>query len=183
MHCRHPCNRYHDCGPQETVRHFHRLAGQQIRFVDCPLVGSSERDRGRRGVLRFAAMRHAVPAIYSGREYAEAGGLMSYGSDITDASADTSLCRWGVAGHPTDRRFLWQRGGTTPLLEMRMFDFSSPELRVLENSILEMQRFELANSDSEMHRFESCRPSQPVRSLPPTRLRPLKTAPSALGHV
>ena len=30
-------------------------------------------------------MRHAVPAIYSGREYAEVGGLMTYGSDIADA--------------------------------------------------------------------------------------------------
>ena len=30
-------------------------------------------------------MRHGVPSIYSGREYAEAGGLISYGSDITDA--------------------------------------------------------------------------------------------------
>ena len=27
--------------PKETVRHFHPLAGRGIRFVDCPLVGSS----------------------------------------------------------------------------------------------------------------------------------------------
>ena len=39
----------------------------------------------RRVQLSLAAMRHTVPAIYSGREYAEVGGLMSYGSDITDA--------------------------------------------------------------------------------------------------
>ena len=30
-------------------------------------------------------MRHGVPTVYSGREYAEVGGLISYGSDITDA--------------------------------------------------------------------------------------------------
>ena len=39
----------------------------------------------RRVQLALLAGRHEVPAIYSGREYAEAGGLMSYGSNITDA--------------------------------------------------------------------------------------------------
>jgi putative ABC transport system substrate-binding protein len=39
----------------------------------------------RRIQLSLAAMRHAVPAIYSGREYADVGGLMTYGSDIADA--------------------------------------------------------------------------------------------------
>jgi putative ABC transport system substrate-binding protein len=40
---------------------------------------------GRRLQLSLLAMRHAIPAAYSGREYAEAGGLVSYGSDIKDA--------------------------------------------------------------------------------------------------
>jgi putative ABC transport system substrate-binding protein len=31
-----------------------------------------------------AYVQHAVPAIYQWREFAAAGGLMSYGSDITD---------------------------------------------------------------------------------------------------
>src|SRR5262249_13335258 len=39
----------------------------------------------RRLQLSLQAMRLAVPAAYSGREYAEAGGLMSYGSDVRDA--------------------------------------------------------------------------------------------------
>ena len=39
----------------------------------------------RRLQLSLIAMRHGVPAIYSGREFAEVGGVMSYGSNITDA--------------------------------------------------------------------------------------------------
>jgi putative ABC transport system substrate-binding protein len=39
----------------------------------------------RRVQLVLLAGYYRIPTIYSGREFAEAGGLMSYGSDITDA--------------------------------------------------------------------------------------------------
>jgi putative ABC transport system substrate-binding protein len=39
----------------------------------------------RRVQLAHLATRHAVPATYALREYAEAGGLMSYGPNIADA--------------------------------------------------------------------------------------------------
>jgi putative ABC transport system substrate-binding protein len=39
----------------------------------------------RREQLGALTLRHAVPAVFQNREFAAAGGLMSYGSDIADA--------------------------------------------------------------------------------------------------
>ncbi|MFL6797497.1 MAG: ABC transporter substrate-binding protein [Xanthobacteraceae bacterium] len=48
-------------------------------------VGTDSFFQSRRLQLSLSAMRHAVPATFSGREYAEVGGLMSYGSNAADA--------------------------------------------------------------------------------------------------
>jgi putative tryptophan/tyrosine transport system substrate-binding protein len=40
---------------------------------------------GRRVQLTHLASRHAIPAVYATRDFPEAGGLMSYGTNVTDA--------------------------------------------------------------------------------------------------
>ena len=52
---------------------------------DALYVGTSPFFISRRVQLTQLATRHAVPAIYSVRQYTEAGGLMSYGTSQTDA--------------------------------------------------------------------------------------------------
>ena len=52
---------------------------------DALLVGSSAFFNARRAQLVQLAAFHRLPAAYAARESAEAGGLMSYGSSITDA--------------------------------------------------------------------------------------------------
>jgi ABC-type uncharacterized transport system substrate-binding protein len=53
---------------------------------DALFVGISSFFNARRVQLAHWATHHRVPAIYSGRQYVEAGGLMSYGASLTDAS-------------------------------------------------------------------------------------------------
>jgi putative ABC transport system substrate-binding protein len=49
------------------------------------LIGNDGFFTDRIDQLAALAIRHAVPAIYPYREFAAAGGLMSYGGSITDA--------------------------------------------------------------------------------------------------
>jgi putative ABC transport system substrate-binding protein len=52
---------------------------------DVLFVGGDALFNSRRVQLVNLASRHAIPAIYADRILTEAGGLMSYGSDIMDA--------------------------------------------------------------------------------------------------
>jgi len=52
--------------------------------IDALFVGPDPFFNTRRVHLAVLAGRLAIPATYAGRDYAEAGGLMSYGSDLAD---------------------------------------------------------------------------------------------------
>jgi len=58
---------------------------------DALFVGQAPFLSARRVQLILQAAHHRVPASYAGREYAEAGGLMSYGSDVADAFREAGL--------------------------------------------------------------------------------------------
>jgi putative tryptophan/tyrosine transport system substrate-binding protein len=62
---------------------------------DALFVGADPFLNSRRVQLSLLAMRHAIPAIYSNREFAEVGGLLTYGSDIADAYRQVGV----YAGH------------------------------------------------------------------------------------
>jgi putative ABC transport system substrate-binding protein len=58
---------------------------------DAVLVGTTAFLNGRRVQLTHLATFHRLPAIYALRDYAEAGGLMSYGSNIVDGFHQVGL--------------------------------------------------------------------------------------------
>ena len=67
------------------------FANMASEKADALLVSPGTFFNTRRVQLAVLAARHALPAIYPVRAYPEAGGLMSYGSDILDAFRQVGL--------------------------------------------------------------------------------------------
>jgi putative tryptophan/tyrosine transport system substrate-binding protein len=63
----------------------HAFASLAERRVDGLVIGSDPFFSSRSERLASLALRYALPAVYQWREFAVAGGLMSYGADTSDA--------------------------------------------------------------------------------------------------
>jgi putative ABC transport system substrate-binding protein len=91
---------------------FARLAQKPI---DALLVGPGPLLVNRRLQLATLAAYHRMPAIYLVREFAEAGGLMSYGTSITDA--------YRQAGVYTGRILKGEKPVDLPVIQSSKFEF------------------------------------------------------------
>jgi ABC-type uncharacterized transport system substrate-binding protein len=91
---------------------FARLAQKPI---DALLVGPGPLLDNRRLQLATLAAYHRVPAIYPLRVFAEAGGLMSYGTSITDA--------YRQAGVYTGRILKGEKPADLPVMQSIKFEF------------------------------------------------------------
>ena len=94
------------------VEAFARLAQKPI---DALLVGPGSLFDNRRVQLATLAAYHRVPAIYPQREAAEAGGLMSYGTSLSDA--------YRQAGVYTGRVLKGEKPVDLPVIQSIKFDF------------------------------------------------------------
>jgi putative ABC transport system substrate-binding protein len=82
---------------------------------DGLLIGPDPLFTNRLVQLATLSARHAMPTIYALREFAEAGGLMSYGSDFTDLFRQT--------GSYTGRVLNGEKPAEMPILQPTKFEF------------------------------------------------------------
>ncbi len=83
--------------------------------ADALLIGPDVFFTNRRVQLATLAVRHAVPAIYAFREFAEAGGLMSYGTSGTDRDRQVGVY--------TGRILKGEKPANLPVLRPTKFEF------------------------------------------------------------
>lgn len=85
------------------------------KHVGAVLVGSGPFFRSHKERILGLAARYKLPASYSLREYAEAGGLMSYGTSITDA--------YRQGGTYAARLLKGEKVGDLPVMQSSKFEF------------------------------------------------------------
>ena len=67
------------------------FASLRPQSIDALLVTTSPYFEGRRNELVALAQRHSVPALYPWRDYVTAGGLISYGTSLTESYQQAGL--------------------------------------------------------------------------------------------
>src|SRR6266568_1738957 len=82
--------------------------------VNALLVGPSGFFASRRVHIAGQTMRHGIPATYAQREFPEAGGLMSYGTNLTDT--------WRQAGSYVGRILRGAKPADLPVVQSTKFE-------------------------------------------------------------
>ena len=85
------------------------------RHVGGLIVGVDGVFNDRREQISALAIRHAIPAIYERREYPEAGGLMSYGTDDRE--------NYRQCGIYVGRILKGEKPGDLPVSQATKFEF------------------------------------------------------------
>jgi putative ABC transport system substrate-binding protein len=91
------------------------IGGLAERKVGALLVSADPLFLSRRDQLVALITRHAIPSIYEWRQFAEAGGLMSYGVDLVDAYRQAGVYVGKILGGA--------KPGDLPVLQPTKFEF------------------------------------------------------------